>query len=222
MSKVNIGLLLINFLIMRLVSQRLGQIGLVLLFIKYFIDMGVFSRTKFINEIFKKSDLFYWEYQGDYRKLYSKFKKLGDLYSKYSFNRNLWNTFGVYYDDPKTTLPDKCRAVIGFQYIKDSNKNEKEDLINFLKAEGFKHKNISNTNCIVAKYPHVNFLSIIFATKKFYSNLEKKIKDLSFLKKFGLENKEPKFTCTFEIYRDNDLVFGFPIENEKDFLIYSN
>jgi len=72
----------------------------------------------------------------------------------------------------------------------------------------------------MAQYPHVNFLSIIFAIKKFYSNLEKKIKEAAFVKQFGLENKVSKFKCTFEIYRDNYLLFGFPVENEQIFLIF--
>jgi hypothetical protein len=135
------------------------------------------------------------------------------------------NTFGIYYDDPKTTDVNKCRAVIGFQYLNSTEKNEKsndkEDLINFFKAEGFKHKHIPSTCCVNARYPYTNFLSIIFAIKKFYSNLEQKIKNIDFLKKFELENKDPKFNCIFEIYRDNYLLFGFPVENEKDFLIYS-
>lgn len=225
MSKLTIFLLLINFLIMRLVSPKLSQMGLVLIFVKYFIDTGVFARTNFTNGVFEKSDIFFWQYKGDYRKLNSHFKKLSELYSKYSFNKNLWKTFGIYYDDPKKTDSSKCRAIVGFQYVSIPNKKEnlmeEKDLINFMKEEGFKHKEIPLSKCVVARYAHVNFLSIIFAIQKFYSNLEKKIKEAAFLKEFGLEDKEPKFNCTFELYKDDYLVFGFPLENEKKFFVYS-
>jgi len=223
MSKSYIYLLIVNFLISKFVSLKLGQIVLVLMFIKYFIDMGVFSRTKFIKGIFHKSDIFYWEYIGEYKKLSDKFKKLGEINSKYCFNKNLWNTIGFYYDDPKTTPPHKCRAIVGFQYIYPNENSEeksffKNDLMEFMKNEGFKHKKINTTKCIIANYTHINFLSIIFAIKKFYTNLEKKCNDPKFLNYFGIEKKEPKFTCTFEIYKEKNLEFGIPLENDDQFI----
>jgi len=224
MSKLTVILLIANFLVLNFISVKLGQIGFVLIFIKYFIDMGVFVRTKFMNGVLENSDLFYWEYKGEYKQLHNQFKKLREIYSKSTLNKNLWNIFGIYYDDPKKTDPMNCRAVIGFQYENESNKKENPELNEntsiVLKAQGFKHKKITKTNCIIAKYPFVNFLSIIFAIRKFYTSLEEKIKDTQFLKKYGLENKVSKFTCTFEIYKEKNLEFGVPLENDKQFMLY--
>lgn len=222
MSKLTLLLLIFNFFIMKFISIKFAQIGLVLIFIKYFFDMGIFASTKFIEEIFSESEIFYWEYIGEYKKLHDHFRKLGNLITKYSLSKEKWHEFGFYYDDPKQVDPKKCRAVVGLQYeLNENNQKLCEEVKDFLFAEDFKYKKIKQTKCLMAKYVNYNFLSIIFAIRKFYTTLEQRLKDSEFLKKYNLEDKQNIFKCTIEVYKKDILEFSVPLEHQQQFMLYS-
>ena len=136
-------------------------------------------------------------------------------------NKKNFSIFGFYYDNPKNVIDSKkCRCVVGLMLESKSNQryyNEvNEDLVNKFMEEGLKHKKIKECKCIMAKYPYENFMSIIFAIKKFYSNLEIKLKEKEFIKKYNL-NLELKKTSSVEIYKNNCLEFCIPLEKAEQF-----
>lgn len=92
--------------------------------------------------------------------------------------------FGIYYDDPKTVPPEKCRSFVG-------NILEEKDLnkISELKSAGFRIDSIPKTTTVVAEFPLKNSISYMVGAMKVYPVLSKYI-----------EEKGYKATMTVEIY----------------------
>jgi hypothetical protein len=194
MAKKYISLILLDIIIWNFYSPIFAKFGLFLIIISYLIDLGIFTFTKYEKGFFNTSEIFYFEFCGDYNNLYKDFIRIANIIEKYSLSRKEWNTFGFYYDNPKTTPKGKCRAVIGIQYENENKLNEKkrsldENIKNWLKAEGFEYKKIDRMNSVISKYPLQNNLSVFIAIMKYYSNLENKLKDKEFFREFNIEEK---------------------------------
>jgi len=92
--------------------------------------------------------------------------------------------FGIYYDNPRTVAPDKCRSYVG-------NVLEEKDYerINELQAKGFKVDTIPATTSVVAYFPIKTNMSYMIGPIKVYPKLSKYISDKGY-----------KMTSSIEIY----------------------
>lgn len=92
--------------------------------------------------------------------------------------------FGIYYDDPKTTPPEKCRSFIGTVL------EEKElDKISRLRSVGFKVDSIPLSEAVVTTFPAKSSLSYMIGPMKVYPAMSK-----------YLEKKKYKVTRSLEVY----------------------
>ena len=206
------------------VSFKFGSIAFVLIFLKILWDIGVFTPIKFSSGQLKNSELYFYDYTGEYNKLSKEFNKLTKILTKFNLDRNVYNLFGIYYDDPKKLVDkSKCRAVIGI--IKDidpftRNKVEaNETLINYFKENNFRKSEIPATNSLRSSFPTVNSMSLIIGIMKFYKALDSSLKDENFLKSFRLASKN--INCTVEIYGDKEVLFYVPVQNVEKFALHS-
>lgn len=244
MSKIYVSLLIADFLLWILYSAKYAQIGLLIIITKYLFDLGIFSLTRYEKGFLNSSEIFYFEFCGDYKNIYKDFMKITNIMEKYSLSKNDWNTFGFYYDNPKTTPIGKCRAIIGIQYeneFKGRKRNLDENIKIWIKEEGFDYKKIDRTKAIITRYPLQNNFSVLISIIKYYSNLNKKLKDKEFIREFNIDDKYldsdfkdkeelkdlkgnekiNKFEkCIIEIYRESTIEFCVPLENCENLFLY--
>jgi len=218
-----IVLFAIDLLLYYFVSFKFGSITFVLIFLKILWDIGLFSTIKFSSGEFKNCELYFLNYTGDYNKLGKEFNKLTKILTKFNLDRNVYNSFGIYYDDPKKMLDkSKCRAVIGI--IKEidrfsRNKVEgNETLMSYFKENNFRKSEIPATNSLRSSFPTVFSMSLIIGIIKFYKALNISLEDENFLKSFKLVNKN--IYCTIEIYGDNEVFFYVPVQNVEKFALH--
>lgn len=90
--------------------------------------------------------------------------------------------FGIYYDDPKTTPPKKCRSFIGTVL------EEKElDKISRLRSEGFKIDYIPLSEAVVTTFPAKSSLSYMIGPMKVYPAMSKYLEDKKYTVTRSLE-----------------------------------
>ena len=92
--------------------------------------------------------------------------------------------FGIYYDNPRTVAPEKCRSFVG-------NILEEKDYgrIDELQSKGFKVDTIPTTTSVIAYFPIKSDMSYMIGPIKVYPELSKYISDNGY-----------KVTSSIEIY----------------------
>jgi hypothetical protein len=93
-------------------------------------------------------------------------------------------SFGIYYDDPKTTPADKCRSFVGGIL-------EEKDLgkLSELKTSGLKVDSVARVESVVAEFPLKNSFSYMIGPMKAYPAISK-----------YLEEKKYKVSLSLEVY----------------------
>lgn len=205
-------------------SFNFGILLLLLSIFEYLIYIGVFRKVVFSRWILHDSDIFYLEYKGEYSKIGNTIKNLSETINNLHLDRKNWNTFGFYYDNPKVVDPKKCRAVVGLIYTNEKYYQENQllnkEIFNNLIKEGLEHVKLKQADLLISKFPYVNNLSFFVAIIKFYRNLTKNLEQNEFLSKFMIES-DFEFKNSVEIYKENDLIFGIPLEKSEQFFLYT-
>lgn len=104
--------------------------------------------------------------------------------------------FGIYYDDPKITSPQQCRAFVG-TIIEEKDFNK----IKNMQLTDLKIDSIPIAESIVAEFPLKNTLSYMIGPMKVYPAFSKYIKE-----------KKYKTTLSFEIYDVHEKVIVFVMQ----------
>jgi hypothetical protein len=207
-------------------SFKMGAIFFVILFCKILWDIGFFKSVIFNARTLNRTEIYYKEFTGNYKNIGKEFEKLTLLITKFKLSKDIFSTFGLYYDNPKEVNPDQCRAIIGIISYPGSEKtdlneiNIPEDMIDFLISFNFKKSTFPETPSIYTSFPFVNVLSIFMAIKKVYSQFERKKPIL--MKEFNLDIKSCKEQCSLEIYSQDAIHFYFPLKNKDRFRLHSS
>lgn len=213
----------IDLLLYYFISFRVGAIAFVLVFLKILWDVGLFTPIKFSNGQFKHSEIYYICYTGEYMNVGKEFAKINEIFKKFNLDKYVYNSIGIYYDDPKKmTDKSKCRAVLGI--CKDSsdfhrNKSVNQPLEEYLRENNFRKAEIPDTNCLRVTFPYVNMISMLIGIKKFYKALNSNLSDENFKRSFRVDSK--KISCTVEIYAENEMVFYVPLQNNEKFNLHT-
>ncbi len=96
--------------------------------------------------------------------------------------------FGIYYDDPKTTPPEKCRSFVG--NILDKKKIAE---IKDIQSHGLKIDSIPKAKSVVIEFPIKNMISFMIGPMKIYPVLTKYMKE-----------KKYKPVLSFEVYDNTE------------------
>jgi hypothetical protein len=221
--------IILSFIVFYFVSVRAGLMSLSMVFLKFVYDLGLFSSIKFYRGNFSHSEVFYHDYQGEYKNIGSCLRKTCDIISKLKLeDDDRYSVIGIYYDDPKKVKDLKsCRAVYGIsKRITDElkpghvSKDKKEiEIEEYLTEKGFKKSVLPDTVSLTASFPFKFKMSMILGIIKFYSALTSNLKDENFKRSYGI--KETKDFSSVEVYQKNEIKFYIPTKNQEKFILTS-
>lgn len=219
----------LSFLVFYFYSVRAGLMSLSMVFLKFIYDLGLFSSIKFYRGNFSNSEIFYLEYQGEYKNIGSCIRKTCDIMTNLKLNDDdRYSAFGIYYDEPKRVKDTKqCRAIYGIsKRITDElkpgqvNKDKKQiEIEEYLSDKGFKKSVLPDTICLTASFSYIFQMSMILGIIKFYSALTSNLKDENFKRSYGI--KETKDISSIEVYNKNETKFYIPTKNQEKFMLTS-
>jgi hypothetical protein len=206
-------------------SNKVGLIGLVLIFLKIILDTGILKGIKFYKSIIKNSEIFYIEHVGEYNEIHKEMQKLDLIMKKFNLNE-LYSTFGIYYDDPDKVNPKDCRAVIGIIREKENEMRKSailrdENLTDYLISNNFKKGILPDTEAVLATFKNNNPLCMMVGIKKFYAALKSGLKSEEFRKMYNIDRN--KYKCSLEIYHSKykEIHFLIPLKNHDKFNLHT-
>lgn len=136
------------------------------------------------------------------------YKECGQLFTEScSIGRNL-SSIGVFYDDPKKVIGEKCRCAVG-SVLSEGDTRPSEELQQLYEKFGFRVFSFPEvTHVVSASFPYRTPLSIFFGVQRVYPQLESYIK----------ERKLCAHPC-LEIYRDDLIHYMSPLARQGDFYV---
>jgi len=197
------------------INRFMGTFSFLVFFFKILADIGIFSSVKYSEFEFKDSYMWYKDYEGSYKKIYTAFMELQSVFKKLNLDQTKYFTFGIYHDDPKKCDPDKCKAIVGImRYDNNSNKTTDELIsdLNMFKNE----KKVKSFKTLISRLPCFNFFSIFIAIQKYYPRLETKMSELT--NKYDLSG----IPGIMELYSPDYIDFHIPLENYEELPTHSN
>uniref|UniRef100_A0A4W5QUU9 Testis expressed 264, ER-phagy receptor n=1 Tax=Hucho hucho TaxID=62062 RepID=A0A4W5QUU9_9TELE len=136
------------------------------------------------------------------------YKECGQLFTEScSIGPNL-SSIGVFYDDPKKVIGEKCRCAVG-SVLSEGDTRPSEELQQLYEKFGFRVFSFPEvTHVVSACFPHRTPLSIFFGVQRVYPQLDSYIK----------ERKLCAHPC-LEIYRDDLIHYMSPLARQGDFYV---
>jgi len=156
-------------------------VALLLLTAAFLAYLGVFSAPKVTEQPVGPYTLVYEEYTGPYSGAGPVIKKVYDGCAAEGVVT--LKGFGIYFNDPKTTTPDKLKSYLGCVLEEKDLKAARQ-----LRPK-FKIMTWPKSNCLVAEFPLRNDLSYMIGPLKAYPELNK-----------ALNSKGYKMTSCMELY----------------------
>ncbi|XP_058024125.1 testis-expressed protein 264 [Ahaetulla prasina] len=118
------------------------------------------------------------------------------------------SSIAIYYDNPHTVDPEKCRYAVGSVLSEGENKPSEEVIHMFLKY-GFKIINFpAPSHVVTATFPYTTPLSIHLAVNRVHSSLDVYIKERKLC-------AHPRL----EIYKGDKIYFICPLARQGDFYV---
>ena len=176
--------------------------------------MGIFSSVKFQQANFKECILYHYDFTGDYSNIYQELDKIDDTLQQNKLNNDInYAKFGIFYDDPKITNKNSCRACLGIVSYGLYNKSNDD----YLLMKGYYKKEFVSSESVMSKFVYINSFSIGLAVFKFYSKFYKLVE---VFEKFKVKNDFKKFVV--EIYKNDVIEFYVILQNEEEFLLHNS
>ncbi|MCQ2817733.1 MAG: hypothetical protein MJ252_10755, partial [archaeon] len=135
--------------------------GIIFLIFWLFISVfGFFCTSNALSvylEDLNNLQIIYKFYEGNYEDLFKEFPTFHKIRKKFSLPE-IYSPFGIFYDNPDekhNKNNSKNRAIVGLIVNKEEKEKIKfkdEDLINYLKDQGFKTGLIKETKCVAGSY----------------------------------------------------------------------
>uniref|UniRef100_A0A8D0FZH1 Testis expressed 264, ER-phagy receptor n=1 Tax=Sphenodon punctatus TaxID=8508 RepID=A0A8D0FZH1_SPHPU len=117
-------------------------------------------------------------------------------------------SIGVYYDNPHTVPPEKCRYIVG-SILSEGEERPSEEQIRLFHKFGFKIFSFpAPSHVVMATFPYTTPLSIHLAVNRVYPCLDSYIKERKLC-------AHPRL----EIYKGNQIYFVCPLARQGDFYV---
>ncbi|XP_059768196.1 testis-expressed protein 264 homolog isoform X2 [Balaenoptera ricei] len=114
----------------------------------------------------------------------------------------------VYYDNPRTVPPEKCRCAVG-SILSEGEKSPSPELIRLYQKFGFKVFSFpAPSHVVMATFPYTTPLSIWLATRRVHPALDTYIKERKLC-------AHPRL----EIYQQDQIYFMCPLARQGDFYV---
>jgi hypothetical protein len=188
------------------------------LFLYFIYELKLFSSTKFSLGYFPESDVFYSDYQGEYKDIGQKFENLKLIMNKFKLSQDCnYFFFGIYYDNPQVIKDVKnCRAVYGIG--RSSQSPQGRDMEDYLLKNDFKKSSLPGTQSLTSLFEYIYKISMFIGIYKYYSALHTNLKDETFRRQFMVKGD---FQGSVEIYRNNSIQFFRPYDHLPSFKLTS-
>lgn len=117
-------------------------------------------------------------------------------------------SIAVYYDNPHTVPPDKCRCAVG-SILSEGEESPSPELINLYQKFGFKIISFpAPSHAVTATFPYTTALSIWLAIRRVHPALDTYIKERKLC-------AHPRL----EIYQQDHIHFMCPLARQRDFYV---
>jgi hypothetical protein len=201
-----------------LYSFRAALVASSLIFLYFIYELKLFSSIKFSLGYFPESDVFYLDYQGEYKDIGPKFESLKLTMKKFKLLDDCnYFFFGIYYDNPQLIKDvKKCRAVFGIG--RSSQSPQGREMEDYLVNNGFKKSSLPGTQSLTSLFEYIYNISMLIGINKYYSALHTNLKDEGFKRQFMVKGD---FQGSVEIYRNNSIQFFRPYDHLADFKLTS-
>jgi hypothetical protein len=207
------------FLAFKYHSLNLGFFTIALFILILLRDYGLFINIDFDKRIFPSCEVFYKEYTGNYKNIGYEFQKIMPIINKFKLNRDYFNCFGSYYDNPNITDPNKCRAIIGILMLRNNSQDnslyqQQPEFLSYMQENNFKRGFISATLSLHTSFPNINMLSIFAAIYKVYGKFQQIMQNEDPVEYYELSNDD-QICGSIEIYKPKTMEFYFPLKNKE-------
>lgn len=184
-----------------------------LIFIYFMYQLKLFSSIKLSLGYFLESDIYYQEYQGEYKNIATNFQNLTTILEKFKIKDPNYFLFGIYYDNPyKVKDLTKCRAIYGIGRPVEASKIKDYD--DYMANNNFKRSTLPGTQSLTCLFEYIYKISIMIGIVKYYKEFECKMNDEQFRKQFNVRGN---FRGSIEVYRENSVQFFYPYEHIEKF-----
>lgn len=196
--------------------EYLSYLFIIVLIYKILSDLHIIGEASFGLRTIMKSEMYYLNIKGPYKNVHPFFSKTCEILAKFNLSNHYnVNKFGMYFDDPKKIKEEDCRSIIGIMI----NNFEHKELTDYLLTEGWTKNTLEASACIVSRLNIVHWAAFILAIKRYYKDLERKLLDQDFVKKFRLTNPD-NIPCVIELYKENVIEFYVPTGSKEKFNFY--
>lgn len=211
-------LLGINALAFKIAGFWPGIICLAIVIYKVLSMFGITRNPSLFRGSFVEGITFTKDYFGPYSQNYKAFQDALTLIRNYQLKD--FFVIAIYYDKPGSVEESKMRSSIGI-YKKNKGFPDKvsDELERYCAENGYNYNELPSCTSLYSSWDYSNMFTMMLGIKKFYSLLEKKLKDTAFKKSFRIKEEEIK--VTIELYdSDTSMSFYVPLLNASKFLVF--
>jgi len=182
-------------------------------------SLHIIGEVEFNLGSIRKSVVYFKKHTGAYKDSGKYFQEAMEILKKFKLQDNYeCNTFGMYYDDPKTTPENECRYVVGIMSVEThSDVKPNKELEDYLLKEqdGWFTAELPYAATIISRFD-IHFPSLIFIPIiRYYKALPKKFEDKEFLAKMKFDPKN--IPGILEICRKGKFEICIPTKNDTKF-----
>jgi hypothetical protein len=174
----------------------IGLTLVILIAVLFAIYMGFFEKIK----LEEKKDGGYiivgMEITGPYKDVGKSMKSVQQKLDKIKVKHS--QSIGVYYDDPATVAPDKCRSLVGAILP-----NQQSEKMVGLESSGLKLDSVPAAKAVIAEFPLKNTLSYMIGPMKVYPAFTNYMKEKGY-----------KSTLSYEIYDEERHIIIYVMQYE--------
>lgn len=180
-------------------------------------DLHIIGEPAFTLGTIKKTDIYYINLKGSYKKVTSYLKEVDIIYKKFNLDNN-YNAykFGLYYDDPKKVQQEDLRCILGIGLTSCENSNEINE---YLVQQGWSKNTIPPTSAVITRMQLLSYSFKSLALIQYYKYLNKSLSDKEFVQRYKIKDTE-KLPGIMEVYEKNQILFYIPCGNFDKFDFY--